>query len=206
MSISSGALSAQGGDALARTVSEVGTTNQRSGGVRMQAQLFKVGDKAVHPAHGVGVVTGIESREIAGSKGSFYVLQILESGMKVMVPTGAADAVGLRTVMSKREADQVLEVFRVREKAVGGGPWNRRQRAYNEMIKSGSPYEVAKVLRDLYAIKFKSEKDLSYGERRLMDQAKSLLVKELALAKRVTEAAVEKEIEDMFTAPTAAAG
>ncbi|MGZ7033347.1 MAG: CarD family transcriptional regulator, partial [Thermoanaerobaculia bacterium] len=82
----------------------------------------------------------------------------------------------------------------------------RRQRAYNEMIKSGSPYEVAKVLRDLYAIKFKSEKDLSYGERRLMDQAKSLLVKELALAKKVTEAAVEQEIEAMFSVDAAAAG
>ena len=164
----------------------------------MEAELFKIGDKAVHPAHGVGVVTGIENREVAGSRGRFYVVQIMESGMKVMVPMGAADAVGLRTVMSRREADQVLAVFRVPEKAVGGGPWNRRQRAYNEMIKSGSPYEVAKVLRDLYSIKFRSEKDLSYGERRLMDQAKSLLVKELALAKMVTEATVEQEIEAMF--------
>jgi len=168
---------------------------------------FKIGENAVHPAHGVGEVTGIESREFAGQKGLFYVLKILETGMKVMVPTTAAEAVGLRSVMSKREAENVLAVFRVSEKAVGGGPWNRRQRAYNEMIKSGSPYEVAKVLRDLYAIKFKSEKDLSYGERRLMDQAKSLLVKEIALAKKVTEAAIEKEIEEMFRElPAATAG
>lgn len=170
----------------------------------MQAPVFKVGDKAVHPTHGVGQVTGIESRDIAGARGQFYVVQILESGMKVMVPTGAVDAAGLRVVMSEREADQVLAVFRVDEKAVGGGPWNRRQRAYNEMIKSGSPYEVAKVLRDLYSIKFKSEKDLSYGERGLLEKARNLLVKELALAKMVTEAAVEKEIEAMFV-PQAAA-
>lgn len=156
---------------------------------------FQVGDKAVHPAHGVGEVTGIEKREIAGSPGVFYVLRILESGMKVMVPTTSSESVGLRTVMSQGEADRVLEVFRSPEKAVGGGPWNRRQRAYNEMIKSGSPYEVAKVLRDLYRIKFSHEKDLSYGERRLMDQARSLLVKELALAKSTTEAQVEQEIE-----------
>ncbi len=162
---------------------------------------FKVGDKAVHPAHGVGEVTGIENREIAGSKGTFYVVKIIETGMKVMVPTTAAEVVGLRTVMSKRDAEGVIAVFKIREKAVGGGPWNRRQRAYNEMIKSGSPTEVAKVLRDLYAIKFRNEKDLSYGERRLMDQAKSLLVKELALAKKTNEAAVEKEIEACFGAP-----
>lgn len=178
------------------------TSNERVGGMQSS---FKVGDKAVHPAHGVGEVTAIEQREMAGTTNNFYVLKILETGMKVMVPTGATEAVGLRNLMSVKEANKVLEVFRVRERAVGGGPWNRRQRAYNEMIKSGSPYEVAKVLRDLYAIKFRNEKDLSYGERRLMDQARSLLVREIALAKKVTEAAIEKEIEEMFT-PAPAAG
>jgi CarD family transcriptional regulator len=158
---------------------------------------FQVGDKAVHPAHGVGEVTAIEKREVAGSQGQFYVLRILETGMKVMVPTGAQN-VGLRTVMSLDEADKVIDVFRSEEKAVTGGPWNRRQRAYNEMIKSGSPYEVAKVLRDLYRIKFRNEKDLSYGERRLMDQARGLLMKELALARQVPEATIEQEIEAMF--------
>ncbi|MBL8601517.1 MAG: CarD family transcriptional regulator [Myxococcales bacterium] len=156
---------------------------------------FQVGDKAVHPAHGVGEVTAIERRDIAGSTRAFYVLRILDSGMKVMVPTLSSDNVGLRGVMSLGEAENVLAVFRSGEKAVGNGPWNRRQRAYNEMIKSGSPYEVAKVLRDLYRIKFRDEKELSYGERRLMDQAKALLVKELALAKHLTEAQVETEIE-----------
>ena len=86
----------------------------------------------------------------------------------------------------------------LRDKAVGAGPWNRRQRAYNEMIKSGSPQEVAKVLRDLYRIKFNSEKDLSYGERRLMDQARGLLFKELAMARVITEAQIEQEIEAIF--------
>lgn len=156
---------------------------------------FQVGDKAVHPAHGVGEVTAIERREIAGAAKAFYVLRIIDTGMKVMVPTASVESVGLRGVMSPKEADSVLAVFRSAEKAVGSGPWNRRQRAYNEMIKSGSPFEVAKVLRDLYRIKFQNEKDLSYGERRLMDQARSLLVKELALAKRATETEIETEIE-----------
>ncbi|MBI5517231.1 MAG: CarD family transcriptional regulator [Deltaproteobacteria bacterium] len=160
---------------------------------------FRIGDKAVHPAHGVGEVTAIEKREIAGSLGVFYVLKILDSGMKVMVPTQATESVGLRGVMSAPEAETVLEVFRSEEKAVGSGPWNRRQRAYNEMIKSGSPVEVAKVLRDLLRIKLRHEKDLSYGERRLMDQARSLLLRELALARHTNEAEVERQIESMFT-------
>ncbi len=171
----------------------------------MEAHAFKVGDKAVHPAHGVGEVTSIEAREIAGSKAKFYVLKILETGMKVMIPISAPESVGLRPVMSKREAEDVMDVFRVAERAVGNGPWTRRQRAYNEMIKSGSPYEVAKVLRDLYSIKFKTGKDLSYGEKRLMEQARGLLLKEIALAKKVTETAIEEEIATIFTPPAAAA-
>lgn len=159
---------------------------------------FQVGDNAVHPAHGLGEVTGIERREIAGATKAFYVVKILETGMRVMVPTQTSDSVGLRTVMSKGDADAVMNVFKTADKAVGAGPWNRRQRAYNEMIKSGSPQEVAKVLRDLYRIKFRSEKDLSYGERRLMDQARGLLFKELAMARHITEAQIEQEIEAIF--------
>lgn len=165
---------------------------------------FQVGDKAVHPAHGLGEVMAIESREVAGSPGSFYVLKILESGMKVMVPTRAAESVGLRGVMSQRDADTVLAVFETREKAVGTGPWNRRQRAYNELLKSGSPVEVARVLRDLYYVKFRNEKELSYGERRLMDQARALLFKELALAKRTSEQDIEKLVEARCAASAAA--
>lgn len=164
---------------------------------------FQVGDKAVHPAHGLGEVTAIESREVAGNPGSFYVLRILDSGMKVMVPTRSAQSVGLRGVMSPKDADQVLAVFASSEKAVGSGPWNRRQRAYTELLKTGSPVDIARVLRDLYQVKFRDEKELSYGERRLMDQARALLFKELALAKHTTENDIEQRIESMCLAATA---
>ncbi|MFO0610335.1 MAG: CarD family transcriptional regulator [Polyangiales bacterium] len=156
---------------------------------------FQVGDKAVHPAHGLGEVTAIENRMAGGNDALYYVLKILESGMRVMVPTRAADAVGLRGVMSPEEAERVLEVFSTREKPVGTGPWNRRLRAYTELLKSGSPVEVARVLRDLYAVKLRHEKELSYGERRLMDQARALLLKELALATGSDEKSVERAIE-----------
>lgn len=163
---------------------------------------FEIGDKAVHPSHGVGEVTAIERREIAGTTKAFYVLRIIDTGMKVMVPTASSE--GLRTVMASSEAEKVMAVFQTAERAVGNGPWNRRQRAYNEMIRSGSPYEIAKVLRDLYRIKFSNDKDLSYGERRLMEQARALLVKELALSKQVTEAEVERQIEAVFVRDAAA--
>jgi CarD family transcriptional regulator len=159
---------------------------------------FKVGDKAVHPAHGVGEVTAIEQREIGGNKQMFYVLRILDNGMKVMVPTGATSQVGLRGIMSSKEADEILTTMRAREVAVDVQPWSRRFRVYTEMIKSGSPIEVAKVLRDMNRLKF--DKDLSFGERRLLDQARSLLLKELALAKKKSEAELAEEIRSIFSA------
>ena len=157
---------------------------------------FEVGDKAVHPSHGVGEVTAIESREIGGTKANFYILRILDNGMKVMVPTTAVMQVGLRRVMSVIEADTVLDTMKKREVAVDLQPWSRRFRAYTEMIKSGSPHEIAKVLRDMHRLKF--DKELSFGERRLLDQAKGLLFKELALSKKVTEAEIAAQVAAIF--------
>ncbi|MDB4942714.1 MAG: CarD-like transcriptional regulator [Labilithrix sp.] len=155
-----------------------------------------VGDKAVHPSHGLAEVTAIEHREIGSMKGEFYILKIIDNGMRVMVPRASSSAAGIRPVMSKVDADKVLETMKAREVAVDLQPWSRRFRAYTEMIKSGSPHEVAKVLRDMYRLKF--DKDLSFGERRLLDQAKSLLMKELAAAKGIPETELQATVDDMF--------
>jgi CarD family transcriptional regulator len=159
--------------------------------------LFNVGDKAVHPSHGVGEVTAIEQREIAGTRATFYILRILDNSMKVMVPKSAASQVGLRAIMSDAEANDILATMRAREVAVDVQPWSRRFRVYTEMIKSGSAGEIAKVLRDMNRLKF--DKELSFGERRLLDQARSLLLKELAFAKRKTEAEMAEEIRKIFS-------
>jgi CarD family transcriptional regulator len=157
---------------------------------------FQVGDKAVYPAHGVGEVTGIEKRDICGEEQHFYVLRILDNGMKVMIPMGASGVNGLREIMNTSEVDQVFGVLRKKEIAVESTTWNRRYREYMEKIKSGEPTQIAQVLRDLYLLK--SDKDLSFGERKMLDTAKSLLVKELSIAKGMEEDEVEQEFTDIF--------
>ncbi|MEO8905476.1 MAG: CarD family transcriptional regulator [Polyangiaceae bacterium] len=159
---------------------------------------FKAGDMAVHPAHGVGEVVELEDRDLGGRKTTCYVIKIKDSGLKVMVPTEAAARVGLRPVMKKKEAQNILEILKAPEVAVDLQPWNRRFRAYTEMLKSGLPSEIAKVLRDMYRLKF--DKDLSFGERRLLDQARSLLVQELAIARKIAPVAMEGEIQQIFSA------
>lgn len=160
------------------------------------APHFQVGDKAVYPAHGVGEVTSIEARDVGGERQLFYVLRILENGMKVMVPTSASGTSGLREIMNKTQVDEVFGVLRKKEISVETTTWNRRYREYMEKIKSGEPCQIASVLRDLCLLKH--DKDLSFGERKMLDTAKALLVKELSIARGMTESEVEVEFARIF--------
>jgi len=118
--------------------------------------------------------------------------------MKIMIPTSNVGTVGLREVISEDEVEEVYDILRSSEISVEGQTWNRRYREYMEKIKTGSIFEIAEVLRDLLRLKF--DKDLSFGERKMLDTARSLLVKELAVAKRQSEAKIEKELEHIFRA------
>lgn len=158
---------------------------------------FKVGDMAVYPGHGVGVVEGVETREIAGSRQAFYVLKILENGMTIMVPTVNADAIGMRELVSPDEVDDIYAVLMERDIELDKQTWNRRYREYMAKIKTGSPYEVARVLRDLFILK--GDKNLSFGERKMFDQAKGLLVKELAVSRDDPETKIEARIAEIFS-------
>ena len=157
---------------------------------------FRVGDLAVYPAHGVAQIVGIETREISGNKQTFYILKILENGMKIMIPTRNAGAVGLRELIRADEVDEVFAILKSREVAVEGQTWNRRYREYMEKIKTGSVFEIAEVLRDLCVLRL--TKELSFGERKMLDTARGLLTKELALAKGVEDQKIAGEIDEIF--------
>ncbi len=161
------------------------------------AGSFSVGDIAVHPKHGVGRITAIEDKDFGGTLTPCYALAIIDGDLKVFVAVEAASRVGLRPVMKPAEAQVILDILRTPEVAVDLQPWNRRFRAYTDMLKSGLATEIAKVLRDMYRLKF--DKDLSFGERRLLDQARALLIQELALARQVDRAAIEAEISQIFS-------
>ena len=136
---------------------------------------FKVGDKAVYPAQGVAEVIDIEEKDIGGSRQQFYVLRILDTDRKIMVPVKNANAVGLRQVISEQEIQEIFDILRERTVAFDNQTWNRRYRGFMDKIKTGSIYDVAEVLRDLYRLK--TDKQLSFGERRMLDTARTLIVK-----------------------------
>lgn len=160
--------------------------------------MFKVGDKAVYPAQGVAEVISIEEKDIAGTSQRFYVLRILDTDRKIMVPVSNAGAVGLRQVISEMEIREIFDILQERTVAFDNQTWNRRYRGFMDKIKTGSIYDVAEVLRDLYRLK--TDKQLSFGERRMLDTARSLIVKEIAIARDQTEDQVRQEIEGIFMA------
>lgn len=158
---------------------------------------FKVGELAVYPAHGVGRVEKIERREISGTNSVFYVLRILDNGMTVMVPKESARQVGMRNVIPKRQVKEVYSVLRSTKTRNGDyQTWNRRYREYSEKIRSGSLFEIAEVLRDLNILRH--TKDLSFGERKMLDTARNLLIKELSIAEKKREDEIEKGIQTIF--------
>jgi len=159
--------------------------------------MFKVGDLAVYPAQGVGVIEAIENREVGGCKQLFYIMKIMGNGMKIMIPMVSAKSVGLREVIMETEIPKVYEILRMKDVTIDKQTWNKRYREYLEKIKTGSVFEIARVLRDLFILK--SDKNLSFGERKMMDTAKNLLIKEISVASNSAETKVEEDLRMIFT-------
>jgi CarD family transcriptional regulator len=165
--------------------------------------VFVVGDSVFSPAHGLGEVVAIERREVDGGVRDVYVIVIMVQGtaIRMVVPVQGARTVGLRRPINRKTAASLLDVFKEPRSAVEGIPWVRQHRHYQQLLHSGSAEEVARVMRDLLRLRLR--KDLSFGQRQLLDSARRMLVKEVALAFGDTEASVERRFEKALRTSTA---
>lgn len=151
--------------------------------------MFNVGDKVVYPMHGAGTIEGIEEKDILGEKQAYYIIK-MPGEVKVMVPTAKAEGIGVRDVIDKETAGKVFKVLETDSTQMDMN-WNKRYRDNMEKMKSGDAYEIADVVRNL---SFKQkEKGLSTGEKKMLLNAKQILVSELTLA----ENSKKEEIEEM---------
>lgn len=159
--------------------------------------MYKIGDMAVYPAQGVGIIEAIESREFGGEAHDFYILRIVDSETTIMVPVHNARTVGLRDLI---HSERIPAIFSLLGEPLLNRPplpsWSRRQREYQDKIKTGDIFGVAEVLRELYVIRV--GKELSYGEKKVMELARRLLVKEIALSEGLAEALVVARVEGVF--------
>jgi CarD family transcriptional regulator len=157
----------------------------------------KVGDMAVYPAQGVAVFQGIEQKEVMGRSMTFYILQVLDSNKRIMIPLEKLHSVGLRDLIDPTEVESVYAILRERDVNLSDETWVRRYRSYDEKMKTGMIHEIAEVLRDLHLRK--TDKELSFGERRMFDTARRLLVQELSISKKSERDEVESELNQIFT-------
>ena len=156
-------------------------------------KMFNVGDKIVYPMHGAGVIESIEEREILGKSQRYYVMKMPVGDIKVMIPTTNAQDIGIREVIDKGYVDQVLGALEG-DYTYMNSNWNKRYRENLDKIKSGDIFEVADVVRNL-ACRDK-EKGLSTGERKMLNNARQILVSELVLANEMEQTEVETMIND----------
>jgi len=146
--------------------------------------MFEIGTKVIYPTHGVGVIEAIERREVAGRRQNFYILRILGNGMTIMIPTQNAKKVGLREVIHPSELSKVMEILKRDDLEICPN-WNRRFKDNLERIKTGSLYEIALVLRRLLLLQ--KGRNLSFGEKRMLETVRNLMVTEIAHAMGVCE-------------------
>ncbi len=158
--------------------------------------MYKVGEVAVYPGHGVGRIESIEEKEFSGMKQAFYIMKILDTDMTIMIPVDGVKNAGLRGVIDSCEVMRVYEILKDKKVIHDNAPWNRRYKEYMEKIKSGSIFEVAMVLRELYSLRV--WKELSFGEKKMFEIARNLIKKELSISLDKEEEEVEGEIESIF--------
>ncbi|KUK82696.1 MAG: Transcriptional regulator [Pelotomaculum thermopropionicum] len=157
--------------------------------------MFKIGDKVVYPMHGAGVIEAIEEKEVLGEKRLYYILRLPVGDMKVMIPISNGKEVGLRGVVDREGVKKVIHILRQQSSSMSPN-WNRRYRANLEKIKSGNIYEVAEVVRNL--VKRDREKGLSSGERKMLENARQILISELVLATELEEEKAQLLIDGAF--------
>ena len=154
--------------------------------------MYRIGAKVVYPTHGVGLVEAIESKEVSGGRQSFYILRIIGSGMTIMVPTKNAKRVGLREVIERAEIPKVMAILKKNDLEISPN-WNRRFKDNLERIKTGSLYEVALVLRKLVLLQ--KERDLSFGEKKMFENVRGLVVSEISHAYGIDDQAARALVD-----------
>jgi CarD family transcriptional regulator len=153
--------------------------------------MFIIGDRIVYPMHGAGVIEQIEEKLILGEVRKYYILKVPCGDMKIMIPIDSSQEIGVRAVISLDEINEVMDVLKAESSEMSNN-WNRRYRENMEKLKTGDIYNVAEVVRNL--MRTDKEKKLSTGEKKMLSNAKQILISEIILVKDIDHDAAEKII------------
>lgn len=153
--------------------------------------MFVIGDKIVYPMHGAGIIEEIEEKLILGESRRYYILKVPFGDMKIMIPVDSSNDIGVRSIISVDEINAVMDILSAGSSEMSNN-WNRRYRENMEKLKTGDIYSVAEVVRNL--MRTDREKKLSTGEKKMLSNAKQILVSEIILVKEIDPEAAEEII------------
>lgn len=146
--------------------------------------MYTIGNKVVYPMHGAGVIEEIEEKKILGETRKYYILKLPCGDMKVMIPIETSSSVGVREIISEEELKEVIATLHDDSSEMPSN-WNRRYRENMEKLKTGDAFEVAKVVRNL--VRIDREKKLSTGEKKMLSNAKQILLSEIILVRDIEQ-------------------
>jgi CarD family transcriptional regulator len=158
--------------------------------------LFNVGDKVVYPHHGAGVVERVEERDVEGERKKYFILSLCRGDLRITVPEESTVNVGLRGIIGKSEVKSVFEVLHQGQSQMPTN-WNHRYKKNRDKIRSGNVYQVAEVVRNL-SIR-EREKGLSTGEKRMLNQARQILLSEIIYVLNIDDEKAAKMLDDVFS-------
>ena len=154
---------------------------------------YSIGDKIVYPMHGAREIQDIEEKEILGEIRSYYIMDVPNEDMEIMIPVDNMEDIGIRDVISRDEIDKVMDVLKAPSSEMSGN-WNHRNRENMEKLKTGDIFEVAEVVRNL--VRIEREKHLSTGEKKMLANAKQILSSEIILVTGSSEEEAEQMIDE----------
>jgi len=155
--------------------------------------VFKIGQKVIYPTHGVALVEQIEPRQINGEQQDFYLLRLQANNSLVLVPTCNADEIGLRRPIAARQGDELLKSLAT-DFSAPPADWKDRFKEFSEAMRSGDLFAVAEVLKILTYLN--QHKPLSFREKQMLERAHYLIVSELALVCRRSEASISPKVDE----------
>ena len=158
---------------------------------------FSVGDHIVYPAHGVGLISSVETQEIAGAELKLYVVEFAKERMTLRVPVAKAPQLGMRKLSSQKVMESAFTILKGKAR-VKRTMWSRRAQEYEAKINSGNPVSIAEVVRDLH--RKEDQPEQSYSERQIYEAAIGRLAREVAVVEAIDEQAAILRLEDILCA------